>query len=128
MTDKKAKFKYSEIRDRLKTFDVLCCIPPGWFMGWIGHTAGVYVCHETGQVMVYQSSTQKYAGKSGVSLTPMAEFVDRYTRAGGKIRLRKCTIQGKGRRGRAQQEAAEHIKRHRGKPYPNLKTRTGRCT
>ncbi|HEG42814.1 hypothetical protein LCGC14_3090660, partial [marine sediment metagenome] len=120
------KIKYSQIRPRLKTFDVLCCIPPGLFMGWIQHTVGVYVCAETGQISAYQSTTQKYAGKSGVSLTPMAEFVDRYIRAGGRILLRKCTIKGSGRRGRAQQDAAKHIKMHRGKPYPDLKTRAGR--
>lgn len=123
---KKPKVKYSHIRPRLKTFDVLCCIPPGLFMGWIEHTGGVYVCAETGQVSVYQSTTQKYAGKSGVSLTPMAEFVRSYTRAGGRILLRQCTITGRGRRGRAQQDAAKHIKRYRGTPYPDLRTRAGR--
>ncbi len=126
MKAKQPKVKYSQIRPLLKTFDVLCCIPPGLFMGWIQHTAGVYVCAETGQISVYQSTTQKYAGKSGVSLTPMADFVDRYTKAGGKILLRKCTIKGKGRRGRAQQEAAKHIRVFRGTPYPDLKTRAGR--
>lgn len=123
---KRAKFKYSLIRPLLKTFDVLCCIPPGFFMGWIQHTADIYVSAETGQVSVYQSTTQKYAGRSGVSLMPMAEFVRSYTRAGGRILLRQCTIRGKGQRGRAQQEAAKHIKRYRGTPYPDLKTRAGR--
>ncbi len=126
MSKKIPKVKYSQIRPQLRTFDVLCCIPRGWFMGWIEHTAGVYICHETGQIMVYQSTTQKYAGKSGVSLMPMAEFVDSYTRAGGKIRLRQCHIKGSGRRGKAQQEAAEHIRIYRGTPYPDLKSRAGR--
>lgn len=120
------KVKYSEIRRHLRTFDVLCCIPPGLFMGWIEHTVGVYVTPETGQIMVYQSTTQKYAGKSGVSLTPMAEFVRSYTRAGGKILLRQCHIRGGGRRGGAQQKASKHIYIYRGTPYPNLKTRAGR--
>lgn len=126
MAKKKPRVKYSQIRERLRTFDVLCCIPRGWIMGWIEHTAAVYICHETDQVMVYQSTTRKYAGATGVSLTPMAEFVRRYTLSGGRILLRQCCIKGAGRRGRAQQDAAGHIKRHRGTPYPDLRTRAGR--
>lgn len=126
MGTKRPKVKYSQIRRQLRTFDVLCCIPPGWLMGWIQHTAGVHVCHDTGQVMVYQSTRQKYAGTAGVSLTPMAEFVRRYTLAGGRILLRQCHIKGRGRRGRAQQEASTHIKRYRGTPYPDLKQWAGR--
>ncbi len=126
MSKKRAKVKYSRFRDQLKTFDVLCCIPPGIFMGWIEHTAMVYCCKETGQIMVYRSTTQTYAGKNGVTLTPIAEFVRNYTRAGGRIYHRSCYISRPVNRGRAQQLCSNHIKQYRGKPYPNLKTRAGR--
>lgn len=127
MGKKIPKVKYSQIRSRLRTFDVLNCVPYGAFWGWIGHTADVYVCQETGQVMVNEATQKKYAGKSGVQLTPMAEWIHNYTRY-GRVFWRQCDIRHTiySNRENAELLCAEHIKKYRGTPYPDLKTAAGK--
>ena len=114
---------YDEIRSSLRTFDILNCIPNqglfGWFWAWVGHTAMVYVCKETGQVMVYESTqTSRKDGQSGVQLRPMREWVERYP---GKIYLRRVAIHNTIRRLNAEDECAGHIQEFRGTKYPDLK-------
>ena len=114
---------YSEIRKDLRTFDVLCCEPDGWVASWIEHTAFVYRSQAVDQVMVYESTKRKYAGKNGVRLVPMAEWLRDYP---GKVYLRNTHIVSKLLRRSAKVKAGEHIRRYRGTPYPDMKTRAGK--
>lgn len=112
---------YSKARPDLQTFDILNCHPHGLFWDWIDHTAFVYRTPE--QVMVYESTQRKYAGKSGVRLTPMADWLHNYP---GKVEWRSVTITVDWRRFVAEERAKDHIYKYRGTPYPDLKTRAGR--
>ncbi len=116
---------YSDIRDSLKTFDIVNCIygtqkynPIHWFLGAIGHSAQVYRCQETGQVMIYESTQTGRADKqTGVQLRPMKEWVANYP---GKIYIRKTIISSDILRTMAEGLLAEHIKKYRGTEYPDL--------
>ena len=121
---------YEEIRDSLRTFDIINCEPAGVLWSLVGHTAKVYKCPLTGQLYVYESTqTKREGGESGVQLRPLREWVDKYN---GRIYIRHSRFEGfvggkspeKGRH-RSEKLAAEHIKEHRGKSYPNLKTLSG---
>ena len=122
--------KYDDIRGQLQTFDVLNCIPEGFFWSKIGHTAMVYVNKETGQVMVYESTQTGRSDKlSGVQLRPMREWLAEYP---GKVYLRQMTFwavgikQERACRATAEKFCARHIRKYRGTAYPDLKTRKGR--
>lgn len=126
--------KYKDIRESLGTFDILNCIygtlwwnPLHWFMAAIGHTAMVYVCKETGQVMVYESTQMgRSDGKSGVQLRPMKEWLDSYP---GKVYLRRVSFGPVSYAvpwDNAKELCQAHIKKYRGTKYPNLKTWWGR--
>ena len=120
--------KYEDIRPTLRTFDILNCVygtqwwnPLHWIMALVGHTAMVYVCKETGQVMVYESTqTAREDGKIGVQLRPMKEWLENYP---GRVKLRRVTFDEvkNTRRKKAGHRCAEHIKKYRGTAYPNLK-------
>jgi hypothetical protein len=117
---------YSEIRDSLQTFDVVNCVygtqwwnPFHWIMWLIGHTAMVYRCHETGQVMIYESTTMGRNDKNtGVQLRPMKEWLDSYP---GKVYIRPTIIESKINRLIIEERCRIHIKKYRGTGYPNLK-------
>ena len=114
---------YDEVRDSLQTFDIINCVPRGFIMGMIGHTAMVYKCKATGQVMVYESTqTGRGDGKSGVQLRPMREWVDNYK---GKIYISQTEIIGDILRCIAEIKCDEHIRKFRGTAYPNLKKAKG---
>ena len=114
---------YDEIRPYLQTFDIINCVPRGFIMGLIGHTAMVYRCKATGQVMVYESTqTGRKDNKSGVQLRPMREWVDNYK---GKIYISRTEIIGDVKRTIAEIRCDEHIKQYRGTAYPNLKKLKG---
>ena len=131
---KKTITSYDHIRKTLRTFDILNCLPYvrhwwnplHWIMRLIGHTAMIYVCKETGQIMVYESTqTSRSDGKSGVQLRPLREFIKQYP---GRIKLRQTFISSVFRTGSSaevRQEAERlftvHIKKYRGTKYPNLK-------
>jgi hypothetical protein len=109
---------YSEIRSSLQTFDILNCIPHNWFWGAIGHTAMVYLCKETGQVMVYESTqTARADGKEGVQLRPMKEWVDNYP---GTIKCRHFEFDDLRRRLSSERSCSGYIREHRGTQYPDL--------
>jgi len=118
---------YGDIRNNLQTFDVVNCIygdqwynPVHWFLGAIGHTAMVYRCKTTGQIMIYESTTtSKLDKRTGVQLRPMKEWVDNYP---GKIYIRPTTIEGGVRREAAEILCTRHIKKYRGTEYPDLST------
>ena len=114
---------YSRIRDTLGSFDIINTEHRDLFLRWIGHTAMVYRSPETGQLSVYESTTQnKFSGKSGVQLTPMGLWLHHYP---GRVKIRRVTIPDHifcGARDRLQ----SHIRRYRGSSYPDLKTRWGR--
>ncbi|KKN71958.1 hypothetical protein LCGC14_0416040 [marine sediment metagenome] len=118
---------YEEIRDSLQTFDIINCVPSGGLLGWlwalIGHTAMVYVCKATSQVMVYESTqTGRGDNKSGVQLRPMREWVENYK---GKIYISQTEIIGDTLRCIAEDRCGCHIRKYRGTAYPNLKKAKG---
>ena len=123
-------FPYEQIRDSLQTGDLINCEPAGWIWALVGHTAKVYKCPLTGQLYCYESTqTKREGGESGVQLRPLREWVRQYN---GTLRIRYGEytgyVGGKSagkRRHKAEQLAAEHVKKHRGKSYPNLKTLSG---
>lgn len=121
---------YETIRDSLQTGDLINCEPAGIIWKLVGHTAKVYKCPLTGQLYCYESTqTKREGGESGVQLRPLREWVEQYK---GTIRVRYGVYAGyvggkspEKRRYKAEQLAAEHIKLHRGKSYPNLKKLSG---
>lgn len=129
-------YDYEEIRDELQTFDIINCTygdqgwnPIHWLLGAIGHTATVYRCRETGQLFVYESTQMgSKDGLSGVQLRPLKEWVNRYR---GKIRIRSVGFESSGaftghdRRIMAEQRCKQHIRKYRGRAYPNLKKLKG---
>ncbi len=127
---KETVIPYETIRGILRTGDLINCRPAGIIWSLVGHTAKVYRCPLTGQLYVYESTqTKREGGESGVQLRPLREWVDKYN---GRIYIRHSRFEGfvggkspeKGRH-RSEKLAAEHIKEHRGKSYPNLKTLSG---
>ena len=133
---RKAKIpKYEDIRNSLQTFDILNCIygfqwwnPFHWFMALIGHTAMVYRCRETGQVMVYESTqTARKDNLGGVQLRPLREWLKNYP---GKVYLRHVyidiNITPYDSRIQTELLCKEHIRKYRGTAYPDLNTWKGR--
>ena len=78
---------YPDIRDKLSTFTIINCEHKELFFRLIGHTAVVYKCCETGQIMVFESNitVSQITGKSGVRLTPMGKWLSEYK---GKVFVR----------------------------------------
>jgi len=88
-------------------------------MGAIGHTATVYRCHETGQVMVYESTQMgRKDTLSGVQLRPMREWLANYP---GRVYLRYVAFESGVARRIAEDMCQRHIKKYRGVAYPDLK-------
>ena len=116
--------KYSEIRGRLSSFDYLNCVdritadPRTWFWHLIGHTARVYVDERTGVVYVYESTTLNKNGISGVQLRLMSEWIRERGRS--HVMLRQIRFDDAALYLRAKQAYAEHIRKYRGTPYPDL--------
>ena len=117
---------YNKIRDDLQTFDILNCVygtqwynPVHWFMGAIGHSAGVYRCHETGQVMAYESTQMgRTDNNTGVQLRSMREWLASYP---GRVYVRHVRFDSSMMRTIAEDMCREHIKKYRGTGYPDLK-------
>lgn len=68
---------YNEIRDKLCTLTIINCEHKNLFWRLVGHTAGIYVCQETGQVMCFESTTRD-GGTGGVKLTPFGLWLYNY--------------------------------------------------
>ena len=132
---KKKIKKYKDIRNSLQTFDILNCVygtqwwnPFHWLMAAIGHTAMVYRCRETGQIMVYESTqTARKDKRKGVQLRPMKEWLENYP---GKVYLRhvyiSVDIASCDSRIGAELLCKTHIRKYRGTEYPDLNTWKGR--
>ncbi len=125
---------YLEIRDKLDTFTIINCEPHNLFWRLIGHTAVVYKCRETGQLMVLESTTlNKFTGKSGVQLTPMGLWVNNYP---GRlyVRIPEFSFNPSNPRIRANKGlynatldmAESFIKKYLESSYPDLKTWSGK--
>jgi len=111
--------KYDDIRPSLQTFDILNCVPNNWFWGAIGHTAEVFRCKETDQVMVYESTqSERDDGKQGVQLRPMRKWLEDYP---GRVNIRQVEFDVLQRRLAAERSCAAHIRQYRGTSYPNIK-------
>lgn len=117
---------YDDIRGTLQTFDVLNCVygtkwwnPIHWFMGYIGHTATVFRCKETGQVMIYESTQMgRDDNTKGVQLRPMREWLASYP---GRVYLRHVKFDSDVSRSISEDMCLIHIKKYRGTEYPDLK-------
>jgi len=116
---------YDDIKSGLQTFDILNCVygtepwnPIHWIMGAIGHSAMVYRCAATGQLMVYESTQTSRRDKlSGVQLRPMKEWLN-YP---GRIYFRRTVFSDLLHRESALRTCDGHIQKYRGTAYPNLK-------
>ena len=114
---------YLEIRDRITTFTIINCEHRNILWRMIGHTAVVYKCQDTGQLMVLES-----VRGIGVRLMPMGKWVAEYD-GSLFIRIPKYYAHmslGPNGIQSAKDKAPEFIMNHLGSSYPNLKTRTGR--
>ena len=128
--DENAITNYLDIRDKLDTFTIVNCVARKWPYRWVGHTAVLYKCKETGQLMVFESTTlNKHTDISGVQLTPFGIWLANYP---GKVYVRIPHVIGEGAVANIDKDyqrrklAQKFIKNHLGTSYPNLKTRTGR--
>jgi len=118
---------YPKIRQDLSTFTIINCEHKRLFWRLIGHTAVVYYCHETNQLMVLES----HRGV-GVTLTPMGKWVSEYP---GKVFVRIPTFDFltvghptyiTDFDEKIQIKAEEFIKKYLGSSYPNLQTWSGK--
>lgn len=114
---------YLDIRYKLLTFTIINCEHHNLLWRLIGHTAVVYKCRETSQLMVFESNVG-----TGVHLTPMGKWLSEYH---GKVFVRIPTYtMDFGGNGTgdvdAWTKAEEFINIHLGTSYPNLLTRSGR--
>jgi hypothetical protein len=117
---------YLKCRDQLPTFTIINCISKKFPYNWIGHTAILYKCTSTGQLMIFEStSLNKLSGKSGVQMMPFGARLDRYP---GKVyaRVPKFGDSSDGANVAREIMAADFIREHLGSSYPDLKTMTGR--
>ena len=112
--------RYKEIRDNLNTFDIICCDHKDWLMRWIGHTAMIIRDYDKDIVYIWQSTT-KYAGVKGTSLSLFSDWLRTYS---GKVCVRRFEIEQK-RRELSELLLENYIRKHRGDPYPDLKSAKG---
>lgn len=126
--NKQEIISYSEIRDKLSTFTIINCEHKELFYRLIGHTAVVYRCVETGQVMVFESNIGV-----GVRLTPMGKWLNEYN---GKVFVRIPTFFAmQSQYGSVSNPEPYHseiklaqkfVKKHLGSSYPNVQTLSGK--
>ena len=126
---------YPEIRDNLSTFTIINTEHRSIIYRLIGHTAVVYKCRETGQLMVFESNITliKSTGKSGVRLTPMGKWLSEYN---GKVFVRIPELDcnpsdsyirvNKGMYNIMLSSADSFVKNHLGSSYPDLQTWSGK--
>jgi hypothetical protein len=126
MNNKEKIIPYLQIRDKLETFTIVNCVSRKFPYNLIGHTAVLYRCPKTGQLMVLESTTlNKFSGKSGVQLTPFGIWLHNYS---GKVYVRTPEFyypQHSSYDGSINY-AQSFIQTHLPSSYPDLKTRTGR--
>lgn len=124
---------YPKIRNRLCTFTIINTEHRNILYRLIGHTAVVYKCQETGQLMVFESTTiNKATGRSGVQLTPMGFWLHHYP---GKVFVRIPEFSYPDVKNKIDERienldryalANTFIQKHLGSSYPDLKTWTGK--
>jgi hypothetical protein len=111
--------KYSQLRDSLQSFDILVCDQKNWFMRLIGHVG--MVVRMPGDVLMVWQSTTLYQGHPGTSLTVLSDWLKQYP---GKVYVRRMMMPVL-RRAAAEARLLEYIEKHRGAPYPSLRTGRG---
>jgi hypothetical protein len=120
---------YQEIRHLLDTFTAVNCIPKGFILSKVGHTAVLVKSPQTGQISVLEStSLNKFTGISGVQMTPFGLWLKNYP---GKVYVRIPSFQGStdtllNPDFNRQLLAEAFIRNHLGTSYPDLKTWGGR--
>ena len=121
---------YLDIRHKIGTFTVINCEHRNWIWRLIGHTAVVYKCRITGQLMVLESTNKNFTtGNSGVQLTPLGLWLKNYP---GKVFIRVPEFVNKpsntdakwNREEKAGQFVAQHLIAKTS--YPDLRTWSGR--
>jgi len=119
---------YKEIRPHLDTFTIVNCIHRKFPYNLIGHSAIIWKCESTGQIMLFESTTlNKFSMQSGVQLNPFGHWLKNYP---GKVYARIPTFHshadGVDHNYRRRRLAEEFIKTYLGTSYPNLKTWGGK--
>lgn len=114
--------EYKEIRASLQTFDILCCRHYNWFWRLIGHVA--MVVRMPGDVLMVWESTQrnKWSGKSGTQLNLMSDWIQHFP---GEVFVRRVKILDPIWQDVGYRHLDAYIERHRGEPYPDLKSKSG---
>lgn len=117
------------MRSRLDTFTIINCVHKDLFWKLIGHTAVLYKCPLTEQLLVFESTTlNKYTGKSGVQLIPFGLWLSKYP---GKVyarlpRFNDSRGDGKDHKYWRDKKAEEFIRVHLGTSYPDIKSWSGK--
>lgn len=115
---------YLDKRDQMGTFTIVNCVHRKFPYNLIGHTAVIYKCGDTGQLMVFESTTlNKATGIQGVQLTPFGIWLHNYP---GKVYIRIPKFDSTMDIGRAKLRANKFVRDNLGTSYPNLKSRSGR--
>jgi len=119
---------YKTARPQLDTFTLINCIHHKFPYNLIGHSAVLWKCEATGQLMIFESTTlNKFSMQSGVQLHAFGGWLNRYP---GKVYARIPTFHnhadGIDHDHRRRRFAEAFIKAQLGSSYPDLKSRTGR--
>lgn len=105
----------------IDTFWIVNCEHRRLYLRLIGHTA--VLVRIDGILYVYESTQLGSGGVKGVQLTELTEWLDSYP---GKVKLKPVWIINKETQKEAFELAAEHVKKHLGKPYTDPMKRQGR--
>jgi hypothetical protein len=113
---------YSEYRKIAQSFDILNFEHKDLFWRLVGHTAMVVKDTSRDMLQCWESTSRGMGGQSGVQLNPLRQRLEQY---GGRVRVRRIIAPRLNKliTGMALNDV---IRRERGKPYPNLKRRSGR--
>lgn len=116
------KQNLQSIAHKIDTFWIINCEHKKWFWRLIGHTAVIWKNPDTGILYVYESTQMGKSGIKGVQITLFYEWLKKYP---GKVKIKPVTITNPMIRTEALKSAAEHVKKHLGKPYTDPKKRKG---
>ena len=115
--------KYEDIRDCLKTGDVINCEHHNWFWRLIGHTAVVYRDPLTDMLFCFESTSIGKSGISGVQLNPLGEWVKGKNGYTGKVFIRYAVFS---QNFQFANLPFVFIEKYRGTSYPDVKSKDGR--
>ena len=119
---------YKTAKPQLDTFTLINCIHHKFPYNLIGHSAILWKCEATGQLMIFESTTlNKFSMQSGVQLHAFGGWLKRYP---GKVFARIPTFHdhadGIDHNYRRRRLAEAFIQNYLGTSYPDLKTWAGK--